>query len=302
MLYDQSYTAYTIFVYHSPQVGCILFWMGIVNLKDRAYNHLRQKLTDGNIRPGGKISLAGIAKEIGVSHIPVREAVNRLCSEGYVIHTPSVGFFVRKISRKELADLFKVRESLEMLAAGEAVTKITDKEIGQLEGIFKAMRDRFHLVRDQGITDWSGPMIKELTMLDLAFHAIIVKAADNEVLERVLSEQRVFSEIFGRAIKGPPTSMVQRLAKVYRWHYRLLRAIQKRDVAMAQQAAGIHVREAGEYVLACVDWADRQKKSDSLRPWDSTPEELMEYINREYLNNDNSKHGISGPKGGRKKN
>ena len=95
--------------------------------------------------------------------------------------------------------------------------------------------------------------------------------------------------------------MIERLAKVCRWHYRLLRAIQKRDTAMAQQAAGIHVREAGEYVLACVDWAERQKQSDSLLPWNSTPEELMEYINREYLDADKSKHGVLGPKGRRRK-
>ena len=61
-----------------------------------------------------------------------------------MVHTPSVGFFVRKISRKELADLFKVRESLEVLAAGEAVSRITDKEVRQLEDIFQAMRNRFH--------------------------------------------------------------------------------------------------------------------------------------------------------------
>lgn len=271
-----------------------------MSLKELAYNHLRQRLTNGDILPGSKISLAGIAKEVGVSHIPVREAINQLCSEGYVEHTPSVGFFVRKISRKELVDLFKVREALEVLAAGEAVERITEETIHQLEEIFNAMRVRFHQIRDQRIEDWSGPLIKELTMLDMAFHATILKAADNDILARIASEQRVFAKVFGQAIKGPPTSMIQRLAKVCRWHYRLLRAIQNRDVALAQQAATVHVREAGEHILICFDWAEQYERKTPLVPWPSGPEELMNYVNQQFLTASNSSRRVPQPKGGTK--
>ena len=95
------------------------------SLKDRAYQHVRRKLADGTLRPTMKISLAAIAKEIGTSHIPVREAISQLRSEGYLEHTPSVGFFVRSVGRKEMADLFKVREALEVTAAAEAVERMT---------------------------------------------------------------------------------------------------------------------------------------------------------------------------------
>ena len=65
------------------------------NLKERAYLHLRHQLSEALITPGSKISLAAVAKGLGMSHIPVREAVYQLCSEGFVEHSPSVGFFVR---------------------------------------------------------------------------------------------------------------------------------------------------------------------------------------------------------------
>ena len=110
------------------------------SLKDRAYQHVRRKLADGTLRPTMKVSLAAIAKEIGTSHIPVREAISQLRSEGYLDHTPSVGFFVRSIGRKEMADLFKVREALEVMAAAEAVERMTEETLVRLEAIFRAMR------------------------------------------------------------------------------------------------------------------------------------------------------------------
>lgn len=295
---NDSYNGYTIIVYHFPKVATTRCGMGSVSLKERAYKHLRQRLTEGEICPGGKISLAGIAKEMGVSHIPVREAINQLCSEGYVVHTPSVGFFVRKVTRKELADLFKVREALEVLAAGEAVEKMTDEIIRQLEEIFQAERVRFRQIRDDGIEDWSGPRIKELTMLDIAFHATIVKAADNDILARVASEQRIFAKVFGQAIKGPPTGMVRRLAKVCRWHYRMLRAFQMRDAAMAEHAAAVHVREAGEYILACFDWSEQHEGKEPMVPWASDPEALLKYVGQQFLDAEDPLRRVPPPKGG----
>jgi DNA-binding GntR family transcriptional regulator len=255
------------------------------SLRDRAYLHVRRKLADGTLRPTMKISLAAIAKEIGTSHIPVREAITQLRSEGYLEHTPSVGFFVRSVGRKEMADLFKVREALEVMAAAEAVERMTPETLARLDGIFRAMRAHARMVRDQAIEDWAGPRIQELTLLDQAFHATIVEAAGNAVLSRVIAEQRVFAEVFGRAVQGPPTSLVWRLARVCRWHYRLLRAFQLRDVAMARHAAEVHIREASDHIMACFDWLEqRQKDENPMIPWATNPELLIQYVERHYLN------------------
>lgn len=268
------------------------------SLKERAYKHLRHQLVESILAPGTKISLAAVAKGLGISHIPVREAVYQLCSEGFVEHSPSVGFFVRKVTRKELADLFKVREALEVLAAGEAAKKMSDEMVKQLEDLFQAQRLRFRQTCNEAIEDWSGPKMRELTMLDMAFHATILKAADNDVLTRAVSAQRVFSKVFGQAINGPPNSMVGRLAKVCRWHYRMLQAFKMRDVARAQKAAAIHVREAGEQILACFDWSEQHEKKESLVPWASDPEELMDYVNKQFLDADGSPRQFSPHKGG----
>lgn len=256
------------------------------NLTSRAYLHLRTSLAEGRLAPGDRLSLAAIAKEMGISHIPVREAVSRLCSEGILEHSPRVGYAVRDLSRKELADLFQVREALEGLAAAEAARKIDGATVRKLGDIFDQMRIRLRAIRDGRIADWAGRLAQELTVLDLAFHAVVLRAADNDTLRRILEDQRVFSQIFGRPIKGPPTveAMNTRLALICRGHYRMLHAFARHDADAAETAAKAHVREAGAYLLWCYDWMESQKDiSTASDAWAVSSAELIASVEATFL-------------------
>lgn len=244
------------------------------------------------------MSLAAIAKEMGISHIPVREAVSRLCSEGILEHSPRVGYAVRDLSRKELADLFQVREALEGLAAAEAARKIDGATVRKLGDIFDQMRIRLRAIRDGRIADWAGRLAQELTVLDLAFHAVVLRVADNDTLRRILEDQRVFSQIFGRPIKGPPTvqAMTSRLALICRGHYRMLRAFRKRDAKAAEVAARKHAREAGEYLLWCYDWMESQKDiSTASDAWAVSSDELLASVETAFLSGPTTEEGEPKP-------
>ena len=86
-----------------------------------------------------------------------------------------MGYAVRDLSRKELADLFRVREALEGLAAAEAVRKIDDASVEKLGEIFAQMRIRLRAIRDGHTTEWAGRLAQELTVLDLAFHSLVLR-------------------------------------------------------------------------------------------------------------------------------
>ena len=77
--------------------------------------------------PGKPLVNRTLADEIGVSVMPVREAINRLTSEGLVEHVPGAGAFVRKVDREQLNHLHVLRDALEGCAAGEATRNITVK-------------------------------------------------------------------------------------------------------------------------------------------------------------------------------
>ena len=71
------------------------------NHSQKAYRHIRQKLLDGSVPPGSRLSYGTIGKEIGISATPVREAVGQLASEGFVELVPQLGAIVRELTREE---------------------------------------------------------------------------------------------------------------------------------------------------------------------------------------------------------
>ncbi len=93
------------------------------------YRKLRQAILKGKLKPGQKIVMADLAKVFGLSETPVREAIRRLESDGYVHFTPHTGAIVTKIDEGELVEVYLIRIALEALATRLASPHITDKDI-----------------------------------------------------------------------------------------------------------------------------------------------------------------------------
>lgn len=93
------------------------------------YRKLRQAILKGKLKPGQKIVMADLAKTFGLSETPVREAIRRLESDGYVHFTPHTGAIVTKIDEDELVEVYLIRIALEALATRLASPHITDKDI-----------------------------------------------------------------------------------------------------------------------------------------------------------------------------
>jgi DNA-binding GntR family transcriptional regulator len=93
------------------------------------YKKLRQAIIKGKLKPGQKLVMADLAKSFGLSETPVREAIRRLESDGYVQFTPHMGAIVTNIDERELVEIYLIRSELEALAARLASPHITDKDI-----------------------------------------------------------------------------------------------------------------------------------------------------------------------------
>ena len=96
------------------------------------YNKLRQSIIKGKLKPGQKVVMAELAKAFGLSETPVREAIRRLESEGYIDFTPHMGAIVTKIDEGELVEIYLIRIALEELATRLASPHITEKDINFL--------------------------------------------------------------------------------------------------------------------------------------------------------------------------
>ncbi len=108
-------------------------------LQARAYEELRNALMSGAMRPGHVLSYRSLAKALGTSPMPVRDAVRRLITERALEARPNRTIVVPQLTREQIEEIYKIRISLEGLAASEAAKQVTDEDIAELQRYEEAM-------------------------------------------------------------------------------------------------------------------------------------------------------------------
>src|SRR5258708_8809424 len=104
------------------------------SIGEKAYQYLRGKILSGEFSPGTALSEASLARELGNSRGPLREAIRRLTGEGFLRQTPSGGSVVVDFSRRDVAELYELREALEVYAVGKAAEhRLRPAELETLE-------------------------------------------------------------------------------------------------------------------------------------------------------------------------
>lgn len=145
-----------------------------LSLAEQVYNRLFSDIVTGSIPGGTNIVASALAKQLGVSITPVREAVQRLSFEGFISPIPRVGYIVEDMSDQDVFDLFVARAGIEQFAAKLSVKYITDVEISHLEENLGKMDEALALDQTEIMAN-----------LDTYFHQFIARASRNKYLEQV---------------------------------------------------------------------------------------------------------------------
>ncbi|TIO09395.1 MAG: GntR family transcriptional regulator [Mesorhizobium sp.] len=135
---------------------------------ERAYHTIRKLLVEFKLKPGERINEVQLSRSLGVSRTPIREALNRLASEGFVSLTPNRGFFIRSLSTEGLLDLYELRSIIECAAFRLMCERAEDSEIDRLRQYWEAIVDGY---RDQ------PPDI--ILAEDEGFHMLIAQLSGN---------------------------------------------------------------------------------------------------------------------------
>ncbi len=141
------------------------------------YEKLRQGIIKGTLKPGQKLVMASLAKSLGFSETPVREAIRRLESDGYVTFTPHAGAVVTRIDDRELSEVYLIRISLEALATRLAVPCISQNDIAWLKKKNEEMKGAVRKNR-----------YESLARLNKEFHLRIYRAAPYPRLYKMISD------------------------------------------------------------------------------------------------------------------
>lgn len=110
-------------------------------LRDIVGERIRNGIYDGTFPSGARLVERDLAEEYMVSRLPVREALRILQNEGLIEHLPTRGVVVRTLDRRQVSELYDIREALEVLAAREAAERIAEGAENHLATTLQAMRD-----------------------------------------------------------------------------------------------------------------------------------------------------------------
>jgi DNA-binding GntR family transcriptional regulator len=154
-------------------------------LADQVKDRLLEEILAGRYAPDARIVETQVARELGTSQAPVREALRGLAALGVVEITPFRGARVRRPTRHELLEAYAVRSALETLAARLAVPRMDDGDLAELAGFMVAMQ--------AAARAGDGHAVAEA---DARFHGRIVELADNGTLEKVWRSLEPFSRTY----------------------------------------------------------------------------------------------------------
>ena len=111
--------------------------MSVATAQEVAAAALRQAILDRDLRPGEKVRQEEMARRLGVSVIPVREALRVLAGEGQVTYRPRQGYVVAELDLGDLAEVYRLRELLEAEAVRVAMPKLTDAVVLRIDRLFE---------------------------------------------------------------------------------------------------------------------------------------------------------------------
>jgi len=218
-------------------------------IAQKAYIRLREKLARGELPTGAQLVNRTLAKEIGSSLSPIREAINRLAKEGLVTQVAGAGAFVRVVSRRDLEEAYVVREAVEGCAAAEAAQNIGPRELRQLEEICDRWLALVRDIRQQPDKIAAAEQRAQWSDLDEEFHAILVAASHNQLLEKIVSENRLLSTVFKATRNIPEVTTLRAAAWTWRDHALLVRAMKQRDPERARTLMVHQIRKGRRLVL-----------------------------------------------------
>ncbi|MEJ3742875.1 GntR family transcriptional regulator [Actinomycetes bacterium KLBMP 9797] len=210
-------------------------------LVDETAAAIRARIMSGEIPIGAQLRQAELAKTLGVSRTPVREALRQLQAGGLIEVVPNRGAVVRVPAPWEVREAYEVRAELEGLACVRAVDRITRDVLDEL-------RDTNELLRPG-----DAPPNPSSHAANDRFHTLIHQVAGNERLARVIRE---INEAFPRnvsalVLQDNPRHRQDNFAE----HERILAALRAEDAEAARRAMHAHVLSAGEQLAR---WYERR--------------------------------------------
>lgn len=202
-------------------------------IREIVFERLRKAIIDGNLKEGDRLIETVVAENMGVSRTPVREAFRKLEIEGLAENLPRKGSVVKGISKKDVTEIYEIREMLEGLEVRLACAKISEKQIDELQD---------KIVQMEKCIDNNNSA--EYWRLHGEFNDIILNASANK---RLIDQMKQIYEYLEK-LRSSILVMDKRRYKALEEHKAIVKAFQKKDEMLAEKVGREHVVSAKRFL------------------------------------------------------
>lgn len=206
-----------------------------VPARERVYEHIKSAILSGHVHPGEKLTEERLAKKIGVSRTPVREALHKLESEGLIKTRRTRGFIVSRDSREEVEELFELRSILEGYTLRLIASTISDETLNQLDQFIRNAEEGLKKRKIGEVFNWNTrfhDVLHELIAHKSRLYRLIVNI--RKYVLRYRKDTLQYPDGGRRSVEG---------------HKKIIMALRLRDPDLCERIMWEHIREAKEDAL-----------------------------------------------------
>ena len=212
-------------------------------VRDWAEEQLREAIFSGKYNPGEWLRQNQVAKQFGISEIPVREALKKLAAEGLVEYLPYRGMRVKEYLPDDVKDIYKIRAFMEGMAANIAAKNITSEELDELESLINQM--------ENNLGKENLPNHRELNH---RFHEVIFSASRRAYIIHVLRQLwLVFPSMMWGSFSATATDGLSAQDSYdFDEHRAILRALKDGKCEQAELVMRLHIEGSGDRLFSAI--------------------------------------------------
>jgi DNA-binding GntR family transcriptional regulator len=213
-----------------------------LDLTEQTYRILREQILKQDLQPGDKVSVDTVARGLGVSRTPVVNALKLLENDGLVEIHPRRGTFVTELTAREVADLFEIRQMIELYAAEQLFkSERIDEVLQQAQSLLERMRND---ISEGDYADYDAFMSE-----DRDLHTAIVRAMNNRRLLDIYSDLNIHMQV----TRAHYLDTVENALEAQKDHEAMVEAIANRNLNALKSALAAHLETVRTRILTLLE-------------------------------------------------
>lgn len=224
--------------------------ISVPSLADQVRNLLMEALTSGRLRPGDRVNEAELARELGISRNPIREAISGLAQRGFLVPARGRGHYLRRFTSQDVDDVFSFRICVESFAIHQALPRMTKVDHADLADIIDRMTAAARQLR-----------VADLHQHDVHFHRHICELSGNTQVVR--AHESIDTEV--RMLIASVDLVQETPTQAALAHLPIVQAMADGDAVRAVAALEQHLTTTWRHVLRTIHGADSANENSTSR-------------------------------------